>query len=94
MGVEKTEELKTQLYTYLKSTDIINDDLLSFMTDLTMWPQNSNLLNIIVLIRSNLTQIVTFTESVLARGLYLSDGVSYRQILIFHYDFRRQKSED
>ena len=36
MDDEKKEVLKMQLSTYLKSNDIIDEDLLSVMTDLTM----------------------------------------------------------
>ena len=79
MSVEKIEEIKAQLSTYLKSNDIIDEGLLSVMTDLTMWPQNDNLPNITVPVRSSLTQIATFTESVLVRILYLSDGVTFNQ---------------
>ena len=64
------------------------------MTDLTMWPQDNNLPKISVPIRSSLTQIATYTESVLAKDLYLSSGVTFDQIRSLHHDFKRQQSED
>lgn len=94
MSVEETEELELQLSTYLKFNDVIDKDLISAIIDLTMGTQNSNLSNITVPVRSSLTQIATFTESVLARDLYLSDGVTYKKIIAFHHDWRRQKSDD
>ena len=94
MSDTKAAKMKTQLTQYLKSNDIIDEDLLSVMTDLTMWPQDNNLPKISVPIRSSLTQIATYTESILAKNLYLSDGVTFNQIRTMHHDFKRQQSED
>ena len=67
MSDTKAVEMKAQLATYLKFNDIIDEDLLFVMTDLTLWPQDNNLPKISVPIRSSLTQIATYTESVLEK---------------------------
>ena len=67
MSDTKAVEMKAQLATYLKFNDIIDEDLLFVMTDLTLWTQDNNLPKISVPIRSSLNQIATYTESVLEK---------------------------
>lgn len=93
MSDTKAVEMKAQLATYLKFNDIIDEDLLFVMTDLTLWPQDNNLPKISVPIRSSLTQIATYTESVLEKNLYLSD-VTFDQIRTLNHEFKQQQSED
>ena len=87
LDITKTAKLAIQLEIYFKHCSILDEEILSIMTDYSSWPvvhtlqRADELPLIIVPVTMCLSKISRYTELAIGQGLYTTENISYNELV-------------
>jgi len=89
----KLGEMSTQLASYFKGNGIYNEEILSIMTNYSIWPRATKSLMITIPVTICLSKIATYTEFVLDNSLLFRKGMQYSELVRWYDAGKLEKLE-